>query len=230
MYPELLPILGKSRLFHHMSLDDIEVVLGCLQPTLSSYEPNELVVRQGELMRGIGILVTGEAVLHKETAAGQRVRLTLLRSADMFGEMAAFSAKPRWPATATAQDETTVMFVDPRVISRTCGSSCKWHTQITQNMLAILSEKGMLLNERVEYLTIKSMRSKLCTFLLSQADGEASAYVELPMNRTELAEFLNVSRPSMSRELSRLRDEGVLDFHLSTVKIRDPEALRRYSE
>lgn len=52
----------------------------------------------------------------------------------------------------------------------------------------------------------------------------------IQMNREQLAEFLNVSRPSMSRELSRMRDEGIIDFHLSTFKILDIEKLKSYCE
>ena len=230
MYPELLPILGKCRLFHQMDAGDIDGILRCLQPALSSFKQDELIVRQGESMPGIGIVVIGEAAVYKETAAGQRVLLTLIEPGGMFGEMAAFVPSPVWPATVAAQDDSTVLFVDPQAIGRTCGSNCKWHTQLTQNMLRILSEKGMLLSQRVEYLSIKSMRTKLCTFLLSQANDKNSRYVELSMNRTKLAEFLNVSRPSMSRELARLRDEGVLDYHLSTIKIRDRDALRKYAQ
>jgi DNA-binding transcriptional regulator LsrR (DeoR family) len=50
------------------------------------------------------------------------------------------------------------------------------------------------------------------------------------MNRQQLADFLNVSRPSMSRELSRMRDEGIIDFHLSAVRILDIERLKEYCE
>lgn len=48
----------------------------------------------------------------------------------------------------------------------------------------------------------------------------------LPMNRNELADFLNVTRPSLSREMSRLREEGVIDFHMESIKILQVDVLR----
>jgi Mn-dependent DtxR family transcriptional regulator len=59
---------------------------------------------------------------------------------------------------------------------------------------------------------------------------KGAATLMLPMNRNQLADFLNVSRPSMSRELSRMKDEGIIDYHLSSVKIMDLEELRAFCE
>jgi DNA-binding transcriptional regulator LsrR (DeoR family) len=85
-----------------------------------------------------------------------------------------------------------------------------------------------MLNKQVEYLTIKSIRGKISTFLIEQYNTFGSLTFVLPMNRKEFAEFLNVSRPSLSREMSRMRDEGIIDFHMSAVKIIDLDRLKKY--
>ena len=70
------------------------------------------------------------------------------------------------------------------------------------------------------------MVSCVLTYGISIKTGDIN--ITVPLNRNELASFLNVSRPSMSRELCQLRDEGIIDFHLSTFKIKDLEALKEY--
>ena len=87
----------------------------------------------------------------------------------------------------------------------------------------------MMLNKKVEYLTIKSMRGKISTYLLEQYRREGDVNITLPLNRNELSDFLNVSRPSMSREMSKMKDEGIIDFHLTAVKIRNIEGLKHMS-
>ncbi|HHY04413.1 MAG TPA: winged helix-turn-helix domain-containing protein, partial [Thermoanaerobacterales bacterium] len=67
-------------------------------------------------------------------------------------------------------------------------------------------------------------------FLLDQYKKTGKTTFVLPMNRNDMADFLNVSRPSMSREMSRMKDEGIIDFHLSTIKIKDIQALRSAAE
>jgi CRP-like cAMP-binding protein len=108
-----------------------------------------------------------------------------------------------------------------------CRNVCPWHRMLIQNMLRIISEKALILNRKVEYLTIGSIREKISKFLLEQFKVTGKTTFTLPMNRKELADFLNVSRPSLSREMSRMRDEGIIDFHMATVKIIDLEKLKK---
>ena len=93
-------------------------------------------------------------------------------------------------------------------------------------MLKIISEKALMLNRKVEYLALISVRQKIATYLLEQYKITKSKTFLLPLNRQELAEFLNVSRPSLSREMCRMRDEGIIDFHMSTIKILDLDVLK----
>ena len=72
---------------------------------------------------------------------------------------------------------------------------------------------------------IKSMRLKLATLICDCYKKQQSAEINLGMNRNEMAEFLNVSRPSMSREMCRMRDEGMFDFRKEIIKIKNLAAL-----
>ena len=70
-------------------------------------------------------------------------------------------------------------------------------------------------------------RSKICSYLLEQMGVNQSPAFILPMNRNDLADYLNVSRPSMSREFARLKEEGVLDYYLSGVRLLKPDAIKK---
>ena len=83
-----------------------------------------------------------------------------------------------------------------------------------------------MLNKKIEYLSIKSIRGKISMFILEQHKKTNKLIFTIEMNRNDLADYLNVSRPSMSREMCKMRDEGVIEFHLSTIKIKDLDALK----
>jgi CRP-like cAMP-binding protein len=85
----------------------------------------------------------------------------------------------------------------------------------------------MIMNSRIGYLKVKSMREKLAAFLFEQHQRTGNRTFMIPMNREQLADYLNVSRPSMSRELGRIRDEGVIDFYRSSFTIKNLDALRQ---
>ncbi len=82
-----------------------------------------------------------------------------------------------------------------------------------QNVIKIIAQKTLFLNNKVAYLTIKSMRKKLVKYLLEQYQEKQSLTFSLPMNREELADFSNVSRPSMSREFCKMWDAGIIELY-----------------
>ncbi len=222
--------LKRCRLFHSLKQEDINYLLECLHPRIKNYQKNELITIAGDELAEFGILLSGEAAVTKENAAGSRIILTVLGPGELFGEIAAFSGNRRWPATVFAQGKCTALFLQPEKIIGYCDNSCGNHRMLIQNMLRIISEKALLLNKKVEYLAIKSLRGKICTYLLEQHQRTGMTTFMLPLKRWELADLLNVSRPSLSREMCKMRDEGIIDFHRSSVRIKNMEALKRNAE
>ncbi len=222
--------LTKASLFKGIETGDLRTMLGCLEPKLACYRKNDFIAISGERFESIGIMLEGEAVVIKENAAGNRVVMDILKPGDIFGEVVVFAEDSVWPGSVVAQEASKVLFLSRQKILGQCQKICPWHRTIIQNMLKIVSEKAMMLNKKVEYLTIKSMRGKISAFLLEQYRKAGKNTFDLPLNRNEMADFLNVSRPSMSREMCRMKEEGVIDFHLSLVRILDLKALKEMVE
>lgn len=223
-------VLPETLLFEGIEKDDLDLMMNCLKPRICEYKKDECIAMAGDTFESVGILLKGKAAVIKETFAGDRVIIAILQPGDMFGEMVVFSKNPVWPSTVTAQEDCTVFFLSGKKITSQCEKVCPWHKTLILNMLKIISERALALNKKVEYLTIKSMRGKISTFLMDQYKKTGKTTFVLPMNRNDMADFLNVSRPSMCREMSRMKDEGVIDYHRSTIKIKDVEALGRYVE
>lgn len=226
MFEEYVEIISKTALFKGIERDKISVMLECLKPKVSSYNRNDCIVISGVVFESVGIILKGKATVSKENAAGNRIIMTVLEKGNIFGEMLAFSSQTIWPATVQAQESCMVFFLPRGKIVGECDRMCPWHRSLIQNFLRIISERALMLNKKVEYLTIKSMREKISTYLLEQYKITGDKNIILPLKRYELADFLNVSRPSMSREMCKMRDEGIIDFHLTAFRILDVEALK----
>jgi len=225
MYEKIVESLN-SPLFTGIAREELISLLNCLNPKICSYKKNDYITIAGNKFDSVGVLLEGEATVNKENAAGNRTMMTILKPGDVFGEMAAFSKRSVWPATVQAQEACRVMFLAREKIVGECEKVCPWHNMLIQNMLRILSDKALMLNRKVEYMTIVGIREKISTFLLEQYKKAGKTTFMLPMNRKELAEFLNVSRPSLSREMCRMRDDGIIDFHMATVKILNLDRLK----
>lgn len=226
MLENYVDILSKTALFHGIEQRDLTAMLKCLEPVTQSFNKNDYITTIGDEFRSIGILLKGEATISKENAAGNRSVMSVIHEGDLFGEVVAFSSQSKWPATVQAQSPCEVFFLAKGKILNQCRSLCPWHRMLIQNFLRILSEKALILNKKVEYLTIKSIRGKISTYLLDQYNQKGKKSFVLPLNRNELADFLNVSRPSLSREMAHMKQEGIIDYHLSAIRIMDLEALK----
>src|SRR5690554_376733 len=226
MEEKYIKVLGNSYLFRDMIRDEIEKMLLCLNPTINKYEKNELITREGDFFESLGLLLKGKANVIKEKASGARVVMTMLHEGDVFGEMAAFSDINKWPATVQCIEKCTVMFIPKINIIGECEKMCPWHRRLITNFVKIVSVKALMLSNKVEYLTIKSMRGKISAFLFDEYKRNNSFSFTIHLNRNEMADFLNVSRPSMSRELIKMKEEGIIDFHLSSFKIKDLDKLK----
>lgn len=223
-------VIKNSKLFLGISEDEILSLLNCLSPKIITFEKNEFIVNIGDEIRNFGLILEGEAIIIKEKADGNRVVMSVVKKGDMFGEMFVFSSKRTWPVSVKTQSSRKILFFTNSDLITRCGRNCSWHVGLLRNFITLISDKSLTLNKKVEYLTIKSVRGKLCSYLYEQYRQSKNSTIILPLNRNELADFLNVSRPSLSREICQLRDEGVIDFHLSTFKIKNIEKLISYCD
>ena len=207
--------------------EDLQALLGCFNPIVRRLSKGEIAVAAGDPLRGIGLVVRGEVEILHENAAGGKSLLSFIEQGSTFGEIAAFAGQDTWPATVTARRDSVLMFMPAERFLGQCPRACGFHKTLIQNMLRILSERAIRLHRKVEYLEIKGIRQKLCTYLLEQRRRNGTDTFILPLNKNELADYLNVSRPSMSRELGLLRDEGLLDFYLSSVRLLDVDTIQK---
>lgn len=217
-------------LFKEVKKDELRQMMACFNPVVKDYKKNDFLTLEGGKYNGLGILLKGKAAVTKENAAGKRIIMEIIEPGKIFGEMAAFSGKGVWPATVVAQEPCTAMFLPTEKLSGNCGNQCIFHRMLITNMLRIISGKALMLDRKVEYLAMKSLRQRISTMLLEEYKRTGHLRFILPMNRNEIADFLNVSRPSLSREMCKMRDEGIIDFHMASVHIKDLEALKEMTE
>lgn len=227
MSNNLSTLLAASPLFANLSANELETMINCLQVKVLTYKKHSYITVEGEPFTGLGVLLIGEAAVIKENAAGNRNVMTVLRAGDIFGEMIAFSRKNAWPASVVAQTDCSVIFLPSDKIAGKCPKACESHAQLIKNLLAILSEKALLLHRKVQYLTINSLRGKISTYLYEQHKATGKNVFNLALNRNDLADFLSVSRTALSREMGRMRDEGIIEFYRASVKINNIEGLKK---
>lgn len=230
MYKQWMEVLTECKLFMNIESKELNIMLECLRPNIVSYSKDEIIAIAQDKFTDLGIVLEGSVSIAKESVSGNRMIMAIFKEGHMFGEMAAFSGRGEWPSTVLAHTNCTIMFLSSKKIVGKCENLCISHNLLIVNMLRIVSDRAMMLNRKVEYLAIKTIREKISVYLLEQYRKSGNTTFILPLKRNELAEFFNVSRPSLSREMSQMRDEGIIDFHMSSVRIIDIETIETIAE
>ncbi len=208
-------LLKRTKLFSGVGDDDILSMLNCLNAAVREYNKGEYVFRQGEYIRNLMILAAGRLYIQKEDYWGNLNILNEIRPGEMFGEAYIVPNSGPLMNDVIAIEECAILFFDMERILTVCPSACPFHTRLVKNIFYTISDKNKSLVQKISYMSQRSTREKLLSYLSDEAKRQNSGSFSIPFNRQQLADFLSVDRSAMSNELCKLRDEGMLDFHKS---------------
>lgn len=217
--------LRHSPLFYQMSPEDIQGCIACSQSQLVTYQKDQLIFSQRDIPQKLLVLVRGMVVVGNDTPSGRRsIVATLDQPGEVFGEVFLFLNKGSYDHYAQALAPSTVLQMPKEYLHQPCEEHCRYHARLVANLLNILSQKAYYLNQKLQILSCATLRQKIARVLLQQSDPDGR--VVLAMNREELADFLGTTRPSLSRELMRMQEEGLLRVQRREVQILDLAALQ----
>ena len=212
-------VLKRTQLFSGVGDDEIISMLSCLGARLFTYKKGEYVLRQGEHLNDITVLVEGNLHIQKDDYWGNRSILGQIAVGEMFGEAYVAPESGALLNDVVAVEDSAVMFFDVKKIITTCSSACRFHAMVVQNIFFAISEKNRKLVQKLGHMSKRSTREKLISYLSEETKRQNSASFTIPFNRQQLADFLSVDRSAMSNELCKMRDEGMLEFNKNQFKL-----------
>lgn len=208
-----------SPLFEGIEENDLSGMLHCTGYHTASYKKGQVIHLEQERIRHIGIVLSGAVDMVMEDIWGNRTLLARMRSPEMFGETFACSEDNRSMAAFLAAEDTCVVFIPFHKIMHTCTMACQFHHRLVENMVRIIASKNRELLQKIEIMSKKSLREKILAYLSVQAQLQASRYVQLPLGRVELAQYLCADRSALTRELANMKADGLIDFEKNTFRI-----------
>ena len=218
-------VLRRTSLFRSMSDADLDVLMGCFSPHIRRYRRGELLLMAGYETRELGIVLEGEITAAKPMPDGSAVVMTHMGPGGVFADVLA-GGRSKSPVTVTAALPCRVLYLPCEALLRPCGALHKAHLQLLHNWLDTISSKYFALDRRLELLCCKSLRGRICLWLLEQREQAGADTFTTPLTRAELASYLNCDRSALCRELSRMQEEGLVQLFRRSFKLPAPEKLR----
>lgn len=211
--------LTMTSLFADIAPYDIEELLGCIHARRVEYAKGNAILEEGSHVNHFGIILSGRGRAVKQDAAGRPIIITLLEKGNEIGVILAASYANPSPVSVQAYEDTCVLMIPFNGILNRCQKSCVRHNLLLRNYIKIVADKGLLLHERINCLLKPTVRDKIMTYLIRISHKQRKTFFIVPLDRNAMAEYLNVDRSALSRELSKMKRDGLIDYHKSVFKL-----------
>ena len=214
-------VLEQSWLFQGLPVSQIEKLVNEIPHTVHSYEKEEAVFRPLETANRVGVILQGSVQSFKLFPNGNQVNVTIRTVGDIIGPAAALSVQGKYPFGVVALEETKVLMFRRNDYLRLLRRDHR----LVENALSEISSITYMLQQRLELMSYHGIDQKIAFYLLSEALQNNISIVSIPGSMTKWALMMNVSRPSLYRELKKLEEQGLLRINSKEIEITDHSAL-----
>lgn len=209
----------RSPLFSGIDAADFEGMLGCIGYHVKDYQKGEIIALEEENINHVGVVLEGAVDMLKEDVWGNRTMLVRTYPQDIFGETFACGEDALSVVTFAAAENCRVLFLSFCRVMHTCTHACQFHQTLIENMVRLIARKNRELMRKVEVVSKKTLREKILAYLSIQSQAQGSRRFEIPLGRVEWAEYLNADRSALTRELAKMKDEGLIDYQRNSFEI-----------
>lgn len=182
---------------------------GCVRT--ADFEKGAVLFRTGDVTGEFGVLLSGEVHVESGDLWGNRVILHSIPAGHAFAETYALCGVPMM-ADVIAVQYSRVLFIRLAALLDEANSAQPWYPKLLRNLTLLFARKNLAWSGRVFCLSAKGIRSRVMMYLSAQAAQAGSTEFSIPFDRQQLADYLNVERSALSKELGRMQKEGILTF------------------
>ena len=215
-------ILEKSTLFQGV---EASVLRGYLEETphhIQCYDKEETIFHLMDPALRIGIILEGRVEAQKSFPNGSQVNVSIRIPGEIIGPAAVFSKSQRYPCDIVALEPTTLMMFQKEDLLSLMQKDVK----ILQNFTAEIASSTYMLQQRLELLSYSGIAQKAAFWLLMQIRQTGKTTVQIPDSMSRWAMIMNVSRPSLHREMKKLKEEGIIRYEGKNIYVLDPDGLQ----
>lgn len=202
--------LSSTTLFRGITPEEIQTMMGCLQGITKEYPRGSIIHHFGECISTLGLVLSGSVSVENDDIWGNKTILDKIDVGNTFAENYACLPGEPLMVNIVAAEATEILFLNTDYMLRVCSRTCGFHNRLIHNMLTISAQKNLNLSRRSLHTGPKTIRGRLLSYLSHQAVHHGSREFDIPFNRQQLADYLNVDRSAMSNELSKMQKEGLI--------------------
>ena len=224
----IIQALSKSALCKEFTQDELLSLLEENNTEIKKYEKGSFVFEEGDVPDRLYVLIYGLVEVSKLTFSGKKILITTIENpGDMFAEVYMFMGKSKYDMSAQTGEESLILSISSEFFENiSYNTNALAAEKIRKNLMSIFAMKAYNLSGKVRLLGCGSIREKISLYLIE--NQTPSGEIAKNPSREELADYLNVTRPSLSRELGNMEKEGIIRLDGRKIVIVSQEKLEEY--
>ncbi len=205
-------MLAKCALFSGLKPEEVRALMDCMNASVVKYQKGEYILRAGEDTGRAGVLLSGSVIIEQVDYWGNRDILQEVTPGELFAVNYAILDEQVVPSNIIALEDSCVLSVDGDRMVKVCDKVCDCHNKVKDNLSLMLSEHNRALTQKVRHLSKRTTRDKLISYLTAASIYAGKKEFDIHLDRQQLADYLAVDRSAMSAELSKMKNEGMIDY------------------
>ncbi len=202
--------LQKTMLFRGMSPEEIKQALSVMQAQEKKFQKGEAIMLSGNTTHRMGMVLEGSVTIESNDIWGNRTILSHVGKGQFFAESYALLKNEPLLVDVTANEDCEILFLQVDKMEQLNHSAEPWALKYLANLLTISAHKNLTLSGRSFHTAPKSARGRVMAYLNSVSLQKHSWEFDIPFDRQQLADYLNLERTALSKELGRMRNEGII--------------------
>lgn len=218
----ILESISKSEIFKGIEISIIMELLENITKHIKEFNKGEVIHHQGDICKTLSIVVKGKACIQTIKANGDILVLSEFNAGDIFAEALLFAKENIYPAEVIALSNLSIMEFTREEIMIMMTKN----TKVSENIVSLLSDKIVMLKKKINLIEAGSVREKICRLILQKSKEQQSNIIKIKSKKI-LAEEIGIPRPSFSRELIKMKEDGIIDYTLKEITILDIDSIKR---
>lgn len=207
-------IIKECPIFKDFSIDEIIEIFSVVSFYEKIYKKNDIILAENTKIEYFGIITNGKIALSNFDYFGNRNILNVFEKEDSFAE-ALVSLEIQIPHEVISLTDSSIVWIEYKSLSKSL-----YYQKILNNLLNIISTKNLILNKKLQILSKRTTREKILEYLATQKKLlSIDSNFEINLNRNEMADYLALDRSNLSRELGKLKKEGIIDFKKNKFRL-----------
>lgn len=211
-----LAVLRSNPLFRGLDRAQLDRQLAVMKAEKTHGERGETLLSPGKPIRHFGIVLSGAVQVCVDDIEGSRMIMAEVTAGNSFAESLCFLRTKESPVYIFASEDSELLWLSTEDLY---AGSDAFFREIQQRFTATLAMKALTMNNRIQVLSKLSLRGKLTAYFTELAAAQGSSVIRLPMNREDTAAYIGANRSALSRELMKMKEEGLIDYRKNEIRI-----------